>query len=49
MKNIENMIRKHDHQRNKKTTVFKLKDLISVKIQRIDTCSAGAEFLSKKS
>ncbi len=35
-KNAEKMTRKHDHRRNKKTTVFKVGDAVSVLIPRID-------------
>ena len=35
-KNVEKMIKKHDHKRNKKTREFKVGENVSVKIPRID-------------
>ena len=41
--NAEKMIKKHDHKRNKVTRCFKLNDIVSVKIPRIDR--TGTDFL----
>ena len=46
--NAEKMIKKLDHKRNKLTRCFKLNDIVSVKIPRIDRSGTDLHFPIKK-